>query len=687
MKYLKALAIIVGICCLTSAQLLAAEGKPIKDADKARGYDFNKFMQVKWVVNPQISPDGKHILFQMDTKDLKKNKNLSSLYILQLSDGKVSPLLPRMKNSKEGRWSPDSSQILFSSSDSGESQIYVTDLRGRRVKKLTSLALGASAPIWSSDAKSILFVSDVYTGAKNEAENVAEKEARAKSQVKARMLESLPYLVFDHWRDGKHSHLFYMPISTMKPVDLISGNYDVPPIDLGLGTDYAISPDLKNVCYTTNIDKNLAWSTNNNLFLKELATGKLSQLTKNPANDSGIEYSPDGKYIAYTSMKRAGFEADERVLNLYELATGKIIPLTAQLDRSINEFVFSPDGSYICFSADNNGYSSLYKVELATAKVSILTERTFDTSPTISKDGKTIYFLRQSIIAPAEIYSISSNGGEAKQLTCLNPEFKQFGLTPAKSFEFAASDGVNVQGFIITPPNFDPNKKYPMILLIHGGPQGAWSDDFHKRWNTALFAASGYVTATVNFRGSHGYGQKFTDGVSKDWGGRPYQDIMEGVDYLLNTYSFIDKDRMGVVGASYGGFMTNWIMGHTDRFKCAISFSGVFNTVSEYGTTEELWFPEWEFGGTPYENRELYEKFNPINYVKNFKTPCLVIHGEQDFRVPISQAKQLFTALQRNGVESKFLYFPDECHFVRKPQNMQLWYTEMFKWFDQHLKK
>ncbi len=650
-------------------------------AEETKRYTFEHFINVKWVKDPQLSPNGKKILFTLEQRDLKENKTKSSLWTVDVANSELKKMTDENGRALEGRWSPDGKYIAFTSIAEGDSQIWLMTSSGTKQQKITDLANGANGPSWSPNSKQLLFISSVYGGCKTEEENKKKKNELEKSKVKARLIEDLPYLVFDHWRDNKYSHLFVMNISDCKPVDLTPGNFDVPPIDLGGKTDYAFSPDGKEVCFVTNKDKNLAWSTNNDLFTVNLEDKSTKQITTNQANDCGVVYSPDGKYIAYTAMERPGFEADRRVIHLYDRKEGKNTAVSQSLDRSVSEFAWTPDSKSIIFTAEDEGYSSVYDLNIENGAIKQLTRKTFNDSINVSKSGTSVYIRRQSMIRPPELMEINRGDDGVKGLTNINANFANIEMQKPEEFWFTASDGQKVQGFILKPHGFSKDKKYPLVYLIHGGPQGAWSDDFHQRWNTELFAAQGYAVAAVNFRGSNGYGQRFTDGVSKNWGGRPYEDLMEGIDFIIENYSFVNENKMAAVGASYGGYMVNWIMGHTNRFKCAVCLSGVFNTVSEYGTTEELWFPEWEFGGTPYKNRELYEKWNPVNFVNNFQTPCLVIHGEEDYRVPVSEGKQLFTALRRNNVPAQFLYFPDECHFIRKPQNMQLWYKTMNNWF------
>jgi len=478
-----------------------------------------------------------------------------------------------------------------------------------------------------------------------------------------------------------------MPAKGGEARDLTPGPYYAPPIALGGEKDYSYIAKTGTVLYTTNTDSMLATSTNNDIFAVSIHGGNPMRITINKGNDNSPVVSPDGKYLAYLSMARAGFEADELDLMLMDLDTMKVQNLTADFDRDVGQPLFN--GEYIYFNTSNHARNCIYRVKWTNGggPVEKIIGEHVNKSVQVTPDGKTLVFLRESVSLPTEIFTANSDGTDIRQITFTNQKLlADLKFQPAEDFWFQSFDGWRVHGLLVKPPFFDPEKKYPVVFLVHGGPQGDWSDEFHYRWNLSMFAAPGYVVLALNFRGSKGYGQKFCDAISGDWGGAPYQDLMTGLDAALEQYPFMDKDRLAAAGASYGGYMTNWIAGHTDRFDCLITHAGLFDIFSKYGATEELWFPEWEFRGTPYQNPELYERFSPSRYARNFKTPTLVSHGELDFRVPITQAFQMFTALQRQGVPSRLLYFPDEGHFVAKAQNARLWWTQIYGWMEKWLK-
>ena len=511
---------------------------------------------------------------------------------------------------------------------------------------------------------------------------------KKKSLVKAKIIDRLFYRYWNYWTNEKRSHVFVINSDGGEAWDVTPGDYDSPPLDLGSSHDYCFSPDSKEIAFVRNEDAVVAISTNNDIFITSVNGNNIKKITHSQANDNHPVYSPDRKYLAYRAMKQPGFEADQYDLILYHRKTSERKNLTDLFDRTVGGFRFTPNGKFIYFTAQDMGKNCIYRVAVKGGKIEKIIAEHYVRDFCISPDMKFLYFTRESINQPTEIYRSKIDGTSIVQLTFTNKKIvDQLEMSPVEDFEFESFDGWKIHGFLVKPPQFDPRQKYPMIYLIHGGPQGMWADNFHYRWNAQMFAAPGYVVAMVNFRGSKGYGQEFCNAVSKNWGGGPYLDLMKGVDYLIKTYEFIDENRLAAAGASYGGFMINWICGHEHPFKALVSHDGVYDQRSMYGATEELWFPEWEFGGTPYENPELFEKWSPSNYAKNFSTPTLVIHGENDFRVPVTQGLQMFTALQRHGVPSKLLYFPDEDHFVRKPQNARLWWKTVHEWIAEWINK
>lgn len=505
----------------------------------------------------------------------------------------------------------------------------------------------------------------------------------------------------------RRSHLFLVDVKNGKMKDMTPGDGDVPPMGLAGIQDYCFSPDGKEMAYVKNPDEVVALSTNNSVWIQKIdgmkTKGKAKNISINEAMECDPRYSPDGKYIAFLGAEQPACEADKMRLKIYDRKTGKTRSLTEKLDRSATNPVWDSDGKGLYFLSDDRGYVSVYRVSLKGGKTVQITRGSCNNNLAVLPGGE-LLVTRDTGTRPADIYVFKPGKGEkpylengpgakaskekARQITHHGdrPE-KKLDIRPFEEFWYEGADQTPIHGFLLKPPKFSAKKKYRTILLIHGGPQGAFVNQFHYRWNPQLFASEGYVVIMLNPRGSTGYGQEFSDQISGDWGGRCYTDIMKGVAYCIDKYSFIDKDRMAAAGASFGGFMVNWIEGHTDWFKALISHDGIFNAESMAYMTEELWFDQWEHKGFPHENHEGYLKYSPHMHVQNFKTPCLVIQGEQDFRCPVSEGIAFFTALQLMGVPSKLLYLPDEGHWVLKPANLEVWYRTILDFIEEHLGK
>ena len=703
-------------------------------------FTFDDMMKLKRVGEPEVSPNGKWVIFSVVDVDLDANTKTPHVWIVPTAGGQEREIIGE-QDADRPRWAPDGKRFAFVSSKDGSSQVWIADFDDAAgnvtgAGKLTSIPTEAGGELWSPDGKNILFTSDVYPACDGEplaemACNGREVEAHDKSKVKALIFEHLLYRHWNAYKEGKRSHIFVVPIPhdlkveldgkgirqikpAFPPHDLTQGDYDSPVFSLGGQDDYAFSPDGQELCYASNHDKNPAASTNNDLWITPVGGGPARNITAdNPASDTSPLYSPDGKYIAYRAQQRPGYESDRFRLMLYDRKTGEKKDLTDGFNQWVGTFIWSTDSKRIYFSSEHKGHSLIYTLEIGnpgTSRRALIAGYNDDLS--VAHEGKTLLFSRMSIAAPTEIYVGDTTGQgcpaqngdvDAGKWDCsLNKDWplthvndsllSQVDMSKIESFAFTGAHGDSVEGFLVRPPSFDTNKKYPVKFLIHGGPQGAWGDDWSYRWNPELFASptsatpSGYVVVMINFHGSTGYGQKFVDAINGDWGGAPFEDLMKGLDYAEEHYPFIDKNRECALGASYGGYAINWILGHTDRFKCLVSHDGMFNAESAWGTTEELWFNDWEFKGTPYDNRELYQKWSPHQYAKNFKTPTLVIHGQRDYRLDVSEGLQLFTTLQMLGVPSKMLYFPDEGHWVLKPQNSRLWYKTVNEWVDRWTK-
>jgi dipeptidyl aminopeptidase/acylaminoacyl peptidase len=738
-----------------AALLLLATSVLAQTPSQKHPFTFEDMMKLKRVGPPVPSPDGKWVVFDCIDVDLEANTRISHLWIVPANGGESRRLTPTPNHEERPRFSPDGKRLIWTSKATDPTQIWMSDFdsgNGVLVGKphqVTEISTGADGGIWSPDGKNIVFVSTVYPDCKDDACNKQRDEELKKSKVKAKIFSRLFYRHWSAFTEFKRSHLFVVdadaradrstdvpsvgragvsPAESQTPDkmsggptgkmpvlqarDLTPGDHDVPPFNLGGQDMYAISPDGQEVAYTSNIDEVEATSTNNEIFVVPMSGGTAKKISTSPGADTTPLYSPDGKYLAWRSQARAGFEADKWNLIVRERESGRTVMATEKFDYSVGTFVWYKDG-LLFFTFERHGEEPIGIASVFVGGSGVLgdgaprsnilgavhdSSHADDLAIQRATQKHFAYFTKSSISAPNEIWRMECGNdelaisGEPKQVphavTHMNDALlSQIDMQPLESFTFKGANDEEVQGFMVKPPGFDPNKKYPLKFLIHGGPQGAWGNEWTYRWNAELFAATGnYVVVMINFHGSTGYGQKFTDSISRDWGGKPYVDLMKGLDYVEKTYPFIDKNREAALGASYGGYMANWILGHTNRFKCIVSHDGMFNTESAYGTTEELWFPEWEFKGPPWKDREMYRKFSPHLFADKFKTPTLVVHGQNDYRLDVSEGFQLFTTLQRLKIPSKFLYFPDEGHWVLKPQNSRLWYKTVDDWVDQWCK-
>jgi dipeptidyl aminopeptidase/acylaminoacyl peptidase len=665
-----------------SAQTPAANAK--------RAFTFEDMMALKRIGAPALSPDGKWVLFTAMDVNLKENKKTNHIWVVPLAGGEARQLTSDPAGEAGAHWSPDGKKFLFISPRGGSQQIWVADFDSAtstvsgNPRAITNISTEADGAIWSPDGKNIVFTSEVYPGCADDRCNKTSDEARSSSKVKAMIFTRLFYRHWNAYTHFKRNHLFVVPAEGGVAKDITPGDHDVPPFSLGGQDLYTISPDGQEVAFTSNIDEVEATSTNDEIFVVPISGGEPKKLSTSLGSDSTPVYSPDGKWLAWRMQVRAGYESDRFRLVIYDRKAGQIHNLTENVDRWIEALAWAPDSKTIYFTSEDKGEIPIYKIEINKPNQIQELTRGANDELEIANDGKTLVFSRMSVRAPNEIYKLTIGSKDPVQLTHVNDGvLSQVSMQPLESFWFIGDTGTKVQGFVVKPPNFNEQRKYPVKFLIHGGPQGQWGDEWSYRWNPELFAADGYVVIMINPRGSTGYGQKFIDEINGDWGGKPYVDLMKGLDYAEQKFPFIDKDRECALGASYGGYMIDWILGHTTRFKCLVSHDGMFNTESAYGSTEELWFPEWEFKGTPWTNRELYRKWSPHLFATNFKTPTLVVHGQLDYRLDVSEGFQLFTTLQRLKVPSKMLYFPDEGHWVLKPQNSELWYKTVNGWVQQ----
>jgi dipeptidyl aminopeptidase/acylaminoacyl peptidase len=745
---------------LTSGTAMA--GRPMMFADMQR---------MKRVSDPQISPSGRWVMFSATEVDLEKNSKVNHLWVVPMrasqaagSGAKERQITFWNEGESGGRFSPDGRQVLFTATDSktGLSQIFLAPWNERAgtlgtPTRLTSVSTEADGAVWSPDSQRILFVSRVYPecseGSSWLEEDNCDRRKEADAAVNPVKAQVWDHLLYRHWNSyvgPKRSHVLVVSAADGNAVrDLTPrediGDAEAPTFSLDGPMGYAWAPDSKEIAYVTNLDLVPAASTNNDVFTLRLDTpgAKPLKISMGLGSDDGPAYSPDGRWLAFRSQARAGYESDRFRLMVLDREMMKSAELMQKFDRWVDEFVWAPDSTAIYLASGDSGEEPLYQLKLDQRVPTQMTEIGEYGSLSISSDGKNLVATKMKVDQPAEVFVLSTDyaptiadgvpskpkrgepipppgSGSAatyapqRQLSDMNaPTMMRLDLPEMERFWFTGADAAKVQGFVLRPPNFDAERKYPVKFLIHGGPQGAWGDAWSYRWNPELMAASGYVVVMVNPRGSTGYGQAFIDGVNGDWGGKAYVDLMKGLDYAEQHYPFIDKTRECALGASYGGYMADWILTHTDRFACIVTHDGMFNPQSAYGSTEELWFNEWEFRepaatvvtkghvvkraadsgpAQPWNyfdkpvEQDPFRKWSPMLSIKNAKTPTLVVHSQRDYRLDVSEGLQLFTALQRLNVPSKMLYFPDEGHWILKPQNSKLWYETVGDWCDRWTK-
>lgn len=692
-------------------------------ATRKRHLTFEDMMGIHRVSSPNVSPDGKFVAYVTTKHDHIENTQKSTIRLLDLKTKESRILTPGPGSHANPAFSPDGRHLAFTSSrDEKEgSQLWIMPLqRPGEARQVTKGQGGVSQIVWAPDSKRIAFarsviVSPHFNQKEFEKKNPDKKPENAdiyglpNPKSTARIEDDLLFRHWDHWRDRKRSHVFIVDITSEKMNDITPWDIDTPHLPLGGGQDITFSPDGKELAVAFNPDADLARSTNLSIHTIQLrgirAVGDPKRISNTEACDNSPRYSPDGKYILYLGMKRPKYEADRMRLKIYHRTSGRTRTLTESFDRSPMEPQFSGDGKNIYFLSNSRIRTTLFRYTMGSGTIQQLTDGTHNAAFSLIPGSHRLIVQQNSTTEADDLYNLKPGGIEpilgsgqtpeetpkdggstAKRLTDHGRIHSDVRMHPVEEFWYKGAGGHPVHGAIIRPPNYRKGRKYPMLYIVHGGPQGMFADTFHYRWNFQMFASEGYVVVFTNPRGSTGYGQDFTDGVTRDWGGKAYEDLMKGLDFVLKEYDYIDPDRIGSAGASFGGFMMNWFEGHTDRFKCLVSHDGIFQGETMAYTTEELWFEEWEHGKLPASPKDL-TRWSPHKYIKDFKTPMLLIHGEFDFRCPISEGLGMFTALQIMDVPSKILFFPDEGHWVLKPANSQVWYRTIQDWFDEWLKK
>ncbi|MEO8360506.1 MAG: S9 family peptidase [Vicinamibacteria bacterium] len=632
---------------------------------------------LKRLADPQMSPDGKWVLFQQTTIDLGKGRN-TDLFLMPAAGGAARAITSHPKSDSQGRFSKDGTQIAFLSSREGAPQVFVMNATGEgEPKRVTNLSQGVANFRWAS-ADKLVVISDVDPACTGADFDSCTKKKVDEKPTNVRVYDKLFVRHWDTWEDGLRSHALMVDVKTGAAKDLTPGDADVPPY--AGPDDFDVSPDGLEIAFGRNDDKQESTSTNSDLFVVSTSGGMARKIAASPGFDGLPRYSPDGSMIAFHAQMRAGYESDRWRLMVYDRKAGASRNLSESFDRNVDEIAWSPDSKTIYFTTGEGPMNPLFAIPAAGGAPRKVADGHL-TQLSISKDGTKAVMALDSLSKPADVVTVDLTSGKITRLTEANDEaLTRFALIPAESVTYMGSSGKQVQGWITKPANFDPAKKYPLLILIHGGPEGVWGDSWSYRWNPQVFSGAGFVVFAPNPRGSTGFGQAFVDDVNQDWGGKAFEDVMKGTDFASGL-PYVDKNRVVAAGASYGGYMVNWICTQTNRFKALVTHDGVYDLTSMAGSTEEQWFTDWEFGGPPWgKNQTQYQKFSPSHFITQCTTPTLIIHNDRDYRLPIDQGIQMFTALQRQGVPSRLVMFPEENHWVLKAENSVLWYEEVLGW-------
>jgi len=656
----------------------------------AHPFHVEDMQKLSRVGAPSVSPDGKWVAFTVVRSDVAKNRPVTNIWIVAAAGGEPRQLTFGEQGSNERvRWSPDGRYLYFLSSRVGDkSQIFRLPVAGGEAKQITNLPTGVVSYVVSPDGKTIAITASVFPSCTDMACNEKMAKERADNPVKVRVITEMPFRRWDTWVDGQRNHIFVMPADGGAATDITPGDFDSPIWTEDGSEEVAFSPDSREICFSRYVE-NEALTGNSDLFVMPVGGGTPKAITTNKSGDRTPLYSPDGRYIAYSATLRPMQESDLVRLFLYDRATGEHKNIFEATDRSVDSYAWSPDSASLYVTYEDQGQEPLARVDIATMKITPLVTSGTSGGADVSKDGTFVAFSKMDLSRPADLFRLNlpaAAGAAPTQLTQMNAEaLKDLEMGEAFSFTFKGWNGDMVQAWQVKPPGFDANKKYPLLLLMHGGPENSWGNLFHYRWNAQLFAAAGYVVIEPNFHGSSGFGLKFMDSIKGQWGGAPYEDQMKAVDTAL-TWPYIDPTRIAAAGASYGGYMANWVEGHTDRFRTIVSHDGLYDLVSMLYSGDFVGGTMQEFKGTPWENQQALIDQAPSTYAKNFKTPMLIVHGGNDYRVDQSQGFAMFQVLQAEHVPSKLLYFEDENHWVLKPADSILWYHTVLDWLDEWVK-
>jgi dipeptidyl aminopeptidase/acylaminoacyl peptidase len=675
--------------------LLAAGFVPLARATPAAPFTVEDLVMLKRVSDPEVAPDGRRVAYVQRETDLAANKGRTSLWLLDLTRPDRAPLrlTDGKANDSSPRWASDSHTLYFISERTGSAQVWRLSLATGEAHRVSDYPLEVGSLKVSPRGDVLALSMAVFPDCADLACTRARLDAQAKAKATGRTYDRMFVRHWDSWSDGTRSHLFSARVgadgSAGVPVDVSKGfDADIPGKPFGGDEDYAFSPDGATLVFSARIaGRTEPWSTNFDLYQAPVdgSAAPVNLTAANPAWDAQPVFLPNGD-LAWLAQDRPGFESDRFHVMLRSARTGAVRALTASWDRSVARLAATRDGHHLLAAVDDLGQHALYSIDVKTGTPTRLVGNGEVADYSVGPDA--IVVSLASLAGPADLYAVPARGGAPTRLTDVNHELLAArNLSAFEQFSFKGWNDETVYGYVVKPYGFEPGKRFPVAFIVHGGPQGSMGNEWHYRWNMQVFTGQGYGVVGIDFHGSTGYGQAFTDSISRDWGGKPLVDLQKGLAAALERYPWLDGERVCALGASYGGFMMNWIEGNwPDRFRCIVSHDGILDQRMMYYATEELWFPEWEMGGTYYDAPQLYEKFNPVNFVSRWRTPMLVIHGEQDFRVPYSQGLGVFTALQRRGIESRLLVFPNENHWVLKPADSIQWHHAVFEWLDAHLK-
>jgi dipeptidyl aminopeptidase/acylaminoacyl peptidase len=668
---------------------------PLSTPAEPRGFTAGDLATLARISEPKLSPDGRQVVFTLRETDLAADRGRTDLWLRSVDgDSTLHRLTSSEENDSAADWAPDGKGIYFLSSRSGSPQVWYLAISGGEATQVTQLPLDVAGFRISPRGDRLAVAIEAFPDCADLECTRKRLDERKAEKQRGQAYDRLFVRHWDKWKDGRVAQLFTIAIdrehrAAGKPVALTGAlDANVPSKPFGGRADYGFSPDGAELVFAARISGRIEPTSTNFDIWRVPADGSAAPVNltaDNPAWDAQPAFSPDGRWLAHLMMERPGFEADRFQLVVRDAKSGQVRFTTRDWDRSVGAFRFSADSKRVYAVTDHLGQHPLWSIALDGGARKMLTESGSVTELDVARDR--IVFTMQGVGAPADLHVIAGSAA-SRRLTDINASrLADVRFGEAAQFSFAGAGGDQVFGYAVKPWNWQPGKKYPVAFIVHGGPQSSFANTWSYRWNPQVYSGAGYAVVFVDFHGSTGYGQAFTDSISGDWGGKPLEDLQKGLAAALGQYDWLDGDRACALGASYGGYMINWIAGNwPDRFRCLVNHAGLFDHRSMYYSTEELWFPEWDHGGPYHDNPAAHEQSNPANHVLAWKTPMLVIHGALDYRVPYSQGLATFTALQRRGIDSRFLYFPDENHWISKPANSLQWHTEVLGWLDRHLK-